>query len=183
MTYIGSSTVYSTEWVVERMRERKPESILDIGCGWGRWGFLAREFLELWEHNYQKADWKIEIDAMDVHEGTWTPAHEFIYDHTYTMDVREWTHPSCYDLVIACDVLEHIPKDDSLAVIAKLRESGSSIIVGVPIGEQWPHYDGFDGNDFAGHVCHWFPEDFPDATQTKMTQTEDKLPYGLFYFG
>lgn len=180
MTYIGSSTVHSVEWVVAKMRERKPRSILDVGCGWGRWGFLAREFLELWEHNYQKEQWQVRIDCIDVHPGTWTPVHDFVYDHKYEGDVREFKLPLAYDMAICCDVLEHIPKEDSLALVQRLRDAGTSVVIGVPLGEMWPHYEGFDGNDFAGHVCHWFQEDFPGA-EFYQTQTEDRLPYGLFY--
>lgn len=177
--YIGSSTVHSVEFVVEKMRERKPESILDVGCGWGRWGFLAREFLELWEHNYQKADWKLRIDAIDVWEATWTPVHAFVYDNTFTADVRSWEPPHAYDLVICCDVLEHLPKDDSLALVQRFRDAGSSVIAGVPLGDSWPLYGGFDGNEFAGHVCHWFADDFDG--EFRESKTEDGLPYGLFY--
>lgn len=180
MSYIGSSTIHSTEFVVAKMRERKPRSILDVGCGWGRWGFLAREFLELWEHNYQRDQWRVRIDAIDVHDGTWTPVHSFIYDHLYKADVRFFETSQRYDLVIACDVLEHIPKPAGVALVNRFREAGSSLVIGVPLGDRWPLYDGFDGNDFAGHVCHWFVDDLPDAEHVE-TLTEDNLPYGLFY--
>jgi len=34
---------------IDLIRKIKPQSILDVGVGFGRWGILLREFLELWE--------------------------------------------------------------------------------------------------------------------------------------
>ena len=180
MSDIGTSTLYSTEWVIDRLRALKPRSIIDIGCGWGRWGFLAREFLELWEHRFRKEDWAIRIDALDIHLGTWTPIHSYVYDHCYTGDVRRWAPVQRYDVAVACDVLEHMPKDDGMNVLTRFRSQGSSVLVGVPLGDAWPLRPGFDGNPHEAHVSRWYAGDFPGAIESRETMTEDGLPYGLF---
>ena len=180
MSYIGTSTVYSVEWVVERLREIQPRSIIDVGCGWGRWGCLAREFLELWEHRYQRHQWAVRIDALDVHPGTWTPLHRFVYDDIFQINALEWVPVRDYDVAICCDVIEHMPKDQGKAFLARMRRCIPHVLVGIPIGKAWPLYGGFDGNEYAGHLARWEPEDF-DSVQAKMTQTEDGLDYGLFH--
>jgi len=177
---IGTSTLYSTEWVVDRLRAIDPSSILDVGCGWGRWGFLAREFLELWKHRYTPSEWVVRIDALDIHPGTWTGVHAYIYDHRYEADVRTFEPVRHYDAVIACDVLEHMEKDEGLEVLGKLRTWGGRVIVGVPIGDAWPLRAGFDGNPYEAHLSRWYESDFPGAVTGRATLTEDGLPYGLY---
>lgn len=178
---IGTSTLYSTEWVIERLRLLKPASIIDIGCGWGRWGFLAREFLELWEHRYAPEDWKLHIAALDVHPGTWTPIHVYLYDETIQADVSDWEPSRRYDVAVLCDVLEHMPKQDAEGVLAMLLGWCGAVLVGVPLGA-WPLRAGFDGNPHEAHVARWDESDFDpyDVEALKITQTEDRLGYGLF---
>lgn len=181
-TSIGTSTLYSTTWMVERLRDINPGSILDVGCGWGRWGFLAREFLELWAHRYAPADWAIQIDAVDIHEGTWTPIHHHIYNRTTTADIRTWTPEQGYDVAIAADVLEHMPKAEGAQVLGRLLGWCENVLVGIPLGN-WPPRPGFDGNPHEAHLAQWFEEDFEayDVRHHHITRTEDKLPYGLFW--
>ena len=46
-----------------------PKTLLDVGCGFGKFGFLAREYLGIW-HNPDGGKHKIErIDAIEA----WAP--------------------------------------------------------------------------------------------------------------
>ena len=179
---IGTSTLYSTEWVIEQLREVKPSSIIDIGCGWGRWGFLAREFLELWSHRFARDSWKVRIDALDVNPSTWTPVHAYIYDSALQVDVRTWVPSQRYDVAICCDVLEHMDKEDGLKTLGKLLAWCDHVLLGVPLGAGWER-PGFDGNPYEAHLARWEASDLEpyNITAHKLTQTEDGLGYGLFH--
>ena len=181
---IGTSTARSTEWIVERLREIAPRSIVDIGCGWGRWGFLAREFCELWFHRYSRDEWKVRIDALDVNPGTWTPVHAYIYDSMMQADVRTWTPSQRYDVAICCDVLEHMPKEDGLKTLEKLLAWCDNVLLGIPLGAGWSR-PGFDGNPYEAHVARWEAWDVSDLDHTivahNIVKTEDGLAYGLFH--
>ncbi len=181
MSYVGTSTVASIEFIVGRLREIQPKSILDVGCGWGRQGFLAREFLELWAHRYTPDQWEVYIDALDAHPGTWNPIHEYIYNRIIEVDVREWTPDRDYDVAICCDVLEHMPKDESLSVLNGLRGYARNILIGMPLGTRWPLYEGYDGNPYGGHRSHWQTADFVGAVAIQVRETEDGLPYVLVH--
>lgn len=178
---IGTSTSRSIEWMVEHLRQIAPVSIVDIGCGWGRWGFLAREFLELWERRYAKADWAVRIDAVDIHQGTWTPIHPYIYDNVFQVDVRAWKPSTRYDVAICADVIEHMPHDDGERVLRTLLGYCDHVLLGVPLGDGWER-PGFDGNAYEAHVSRWEDADFEfyDVRASKLTSTEDHLAYGLF---
>lgn len=181
MSDIGTSTLYSTEWMVDRLRAAKPRSIVDIGCGWGRWGFLAREFLELWEHRYGKDEWRVYIDALDIHPGTWTPVHPYVYDNVIQADVRTWEPSRAYDVAICGDVIEHMTHEDGEQVIRTLLGYCGHVLLGIPLGAGWER-PGFDGNPYEAHLGRWDAYDFEhyEVLDSKLTQTEDRLAYGLY---
>lgn len=179
---IGTSTVNSIPFVVEKMRAIRPRSILDVGCGWGRWGFLAREFLELWEHRYRREEWEVPIDAIDIHPGTWTPVHSYVYDSCVTDDIRTVPMFKDWDLIIACDVIEHMTKEDGLAVLERLTQHGRHVLIGIPLGPGWLR-GGFDNNAHEAHLSEWSHDDFrkQPVIDHELIQTEDLLDYGLYH--
>jgi len=178
---IGTSTLYSTEWVVERTVACAPKSILDVGCGWGRWGFLAREFLEVWVRRFRPEDWAVTIHGVDIHEGTWTPLHEYLYDQTFTADIRTWDPPQQYDLAICCDVVEHMTKPEAVAMLEKLMSVSAHVLVGVPL--DFGLRPGFDSNPYEAHVAVWGEHDL-DALfapeHRAVVKIEEGHRYGLY---
>ena len=44
----------------------KPNSILDIGAGFGKYGLLCREYLELWDGRQIYSQFLRRIDAVEV---------------------------------------------------------------------------------------------------------------------
>lgn len=177
---IGTSTSRTTDQVVKWMQELQPRSICDVGCGWGRWGVMAREFLELWNHRYQKKEWATRITGIDINAFNWTPLHDYIYDLCISADVRAHAFSQHYDLLIATDVLEHMPKQDGQAQLRRFSAAADAVIVGVPLGPGWER-GGFDNNPFEAHVARWdFEELEPFAASAVRLVTEDDLPYGLF---
>ena len=71
--------------VVNIMRLINPSTMLDIGIGFGKYGFLAREYLELWDgrDKHKREDWKRTIDGIEAFEEYINPAIEYIYDHPH----------------------------------------------------------------------------------------------------
>lgn len=181
MSNIGTSTAFGTEWMVARIREIAPTSILDVGCGWGRWGLLAREFLELWAHRYRPEQWAVWIDAVDAHDGTWTPIHDFVYDRCFTQDIRDFIPDRDYGLILACDVVEHLPKADALMMLERFKAWAPHTLVGIPLGPGWLH-PGVDGNPWEAHLSEWEAAEF-GTVDAHLGHTEDgrNYRYGRFH--
>lgn len=181
-TSIGTSTASSIPFVVRKMREVRPARILDMGCGSGRWGVLAREFLEYWEHRFRPGDWRTRITGVDINPTNWTPVHDYVYDAHYTDDARTWKYMPVHDLIIATDVLEHMDKPDAMQVMEQMWRTGAHVIVGIPLGPGWLR-GGFDGNPHEAHLSEWEYRDFMQqpVIDHEVTKTEDPLPYGLFH--
>ena len=43
----------------------EPRSILDVGCGFGTWGFLCRTYLDVFLERVQPEDWQVRIDGIE----------------------------------------------------------------------------------------------------------------------
>jgi hypothetical protein len=116
-----------------------------------------------------------------VHEGVWwtgIEAHKpFVtkyklkstktrkmYDQLHIGDVREApAHLFFRDLVVAGDVLEHMPREDAVALLHRIVEGpedapgATHILVSVPIVDS-PQGE-VDGNPYEAHLHQW---DFDD---------------------
>ena len=134
-------------YVAELLGRLIPSRVLDVGPGAGAYGRLVRQVLA--------------VDVLDAVEA-WEPYVERfalldIYDAVTIEDVRKVTKFD-YDLVIFGDVLEHMSRDDAVAVYELARAQAKAVIVSMPIihypqGEE-------EGNPFEAHVVdHWHHED------------------------
>jgi len=57
-----------------------PDSILDIGAGIGKWGFLCRDRLEFLEGRHDRSAWRTRIYGIEVHAGFRNPIWDYCYD-------------------------------------------------------------------------------------------------------
>ena len=60
-----------------------PKKLLDVGVGFGKYGFLSREYLELWDGRRKYDDWKRRIDGIEAFKEYITPVHNFIYEKMF----------------------------------------------------------------------------------------------------
>lgn len=132
-----------------------PTSILDIGVGFGKYGVLCREYLELWDGRESYHHFTRRIDGIEVFSSYLTPIHEFVYNHVYIGDAQKIV-PSLrktYDLALLIDVLEHIPKQNARTFMCALLKKAKGVVVSTPkdIGHQ---EDAF-GNVHETHVSQW----------------------------
>src|SRR5687767_1397928 len=94
--------------IMETVVEVNPESILDIGVGFGKYGLLCREALDIPVGKYHKSAWNIRIDGIEIFEEYRNPVHDYVYDKVYYGNVNELIDSlSDYDLILLIDVLEH----------------------------------------------------------------------------
>ena len=141
--------------VMELIITLNPNSILDIGVGFGKYGVLCREYLEFWDGREDYHNFKTKIDGIEAFEDYLTPLHDFIYDNIYVgnalnlideLDIN-------YDLVLLIDVFEHFDKSDGKELIIKLLKECGGILISIPknLGNQ---KDAFD-NPYEIHKGQW----------------------------
>ncbi|WP_018385269.1 class I SAM-dependent methyltransferase [Wenjunlia vitaminophila] len=149
-----TSDAEGKDWSLEHYRRHLPDTVTDIGPGEGTYARLFRS----------------------EHEGVWWTGVEIhkpylrkyrlrstktrvMYDELHVLDARDAPdHLYHRDLVIAGDVLEHMPRTDAVDLLSRIEAAGAwHILVSVPIvrSEQGP----VDGNPHEAHVHQWDPDD------------------------
>jgi hypothetical protein len=133
-------------------------SILDVGAGFGKYGVLCREYLELWDGRYQYHDFQRRIDAVEVFADYITPVHRFIYNNVYTEDILTLI-PKLdikYDMVLLIDVLEHFEHpigQNLLERLLTIDRKAKGVLVSTPKNPS-PQKAKF-GNHYEIHRARW----------------------------
>jgi hypothetical protein len=132
-----SSTLDIIEAGLQLIIDVNPRSLLDLGVGFGKWGFLSREYLETYRHKvYARADWKVRIDGLEAFKPYLQDHQRAIYDKLYIRDLDDsvthsWLGATRYQLYLAMDVLEHL--HNWRAVLNAIPRT-SAIIAATPDG-------------------------------------------------
>jgi SAM-dependent methyltransferase len=152
---LPSSQHYHISKIMDLVIGLKPNSVLDIGAGFGKYGILCREYLELWDGRQVYGEFTRRIDAIEAFEEYITPIHKFVYNHVYVDDVLEIIDrlDFSYDLVLLVDVLEHFDKDKGTLLVRKILAKNRGVIISTPkkVSNQ---IDAF-GNEYEIHRSQW----------------------------
>jgi hypothetical protein len=145
----------------------KPFSVLDVGSGFGKYGVLCREYLELWDgrHEYK---FLRRIDGVEVFEKYITPLHKFIYNNIYRENIIDLVKKLdySYDLVLLIDVLEHFSKEEGIWLLNNLLSKNKGILIGTPKNPS-NQKDVFE-NVFETHKSLW--------------KKRELISFGKYYF-
>jgi 2-polyprenyl-3-methyl-5-hydroxy-6-metoxy-1,4-benzoquinol methylase len=133
--------------IIQTVNKLQPKSILDIGCGNGKYGFLLKEYFP-----------EITIDAIEVFEPYIKKAHKENYRNITIGNALE-AEVKPYDLYMIIDVLEHWQKEPAMALLRKLVEHGK-VLVSTPrsVAPQGAEY----GNQWETHVTQWLESDWDE---------------------
>ncbi len=158
---MGTSNWQNISYNIDLVRKLDPQSILDIGVGFGRWGILFREFLEIWDSAKYDGDWTRVIDGIEIHPGYIKDYHKYFYSNIYEDDALNFLRKTgnSYDLVNLGDVVEHISKTEGEELIRLAMEKAKCVLINIPIGKHW-HQDGTKNNPNEAHKSIWYNNDF-----------------------
>jgi hypothetical protein len=143
------------------------KTILDIGPGQGTYANLLSD---------------VDLDKIDGVE-IWEPYLERFdlvnkYTNIFIKDVRDWTDFD-YDLVIFGDVLEHMTKEESIAVWERTSKLARHAIISIPI----VHYpqDAWEGNPYEEHIKDDWSSSEVLETFSNIVEHEEYTNIGVFY--
>lgn len=155
-----SSWYQATSLLMEKIMIENPHSVLDVGVGFGKYGILLREALDIPHERYRKDQWLVRIDGIEAFEGYRNPIHDYVYDAVYYKPVSECL-PSLgvYDVVLMIDVLEHFTKEEGAKLLeCLLMHTKKALIISTPINPA-PQEE-YAGNHYEAHLSRWTPVDF-----------------------
>jgi len=145
--------------IVDILWKRLPGRVLDVGCGFGKVGFLTREYLDVYLHrNYHKGEWTTIVDGIEVWPDFITDVHRHLYDSVHIGDATK-VMPGLgrYDVIFILDVIEHLSKEDGCRLLDLARKHGRHVVVSTPAS----HIDqgAILGNPHECHVSDWTAEE------------------------
>ncbi|HIJ66611.1 MAG TPA: hypothetical protein HPP77_11750 [Candidatus Hydrogenedentes bacterium] len=172
------STLVHITYCAKIISELEPTSVLDIGCGFGIWGFLSRYCLDIVPGRVNPDSWQVRVDGIEVFEPYIQPHHRALYNSIRIADVRDVADAlDPYDLIIAGDVIEHLDKEEGHKVFERLYgKAVKGLLVNIPIGPGWEHPEAH-GNPAELHRSQWEIADF-DAYPSVCKEFE--LPCGKY---
>ena len=138
--YTGKELI--VQWIQQHNNINR---VLDIGCGEGTYPkLLKQKFPVLTTAEWWGIEiWQKYISRYNLHE---------LYDHLLNEDARtvDWTKLPEFDLVIFGDVLEHMTKQESQALVAAALIKSRYIVISIPIHHS-PSGE-WEGNPYEAHV-------------------------------
>ena len=137
----------------------RPKSILDIGIGFGKYGVLCRELLDIFHGRFNKEQWDITIDGIEVFEKYRNRLWD-VYNNIYIGDAINILNKSNskYDLIICSDVIEHFDKESGHKLINLCLKKSDKIIINTP--REFMEQGDVFGNIYETHRSLWKPRDF-----------------------
>lgn len=132
------------------------KTIVEIGCGFGRWGHLIRSQVD--EGGNQAYLVGCDIFPKYIRE---TKKHN-PYDELIICDAR-WLpfKEKSADIAIIFEMIEHIKKEEALRVLSSLNDiCKESIIVSTPLG--FMSQPEIRGNKYEIHQSAWFENDLQE---------------------
>jgi len=160
----------------------RPKSILDVGLGNGKLGFIARDYLDVMlGERYHKSQWKLQLDGIEVF-GDYIQDHQrAIYNDIFIGDAFDVIDGLAqYDMIIMGDVLEHFDKQKGLEFMDKcFSHTQTAIGLFIPLGDGWSQGD-ICGNPYEAHQSAWqLDELLPLCSQHQLFEYGPRK-YGAF---
>jgi hypothetical protein len=156
-----SSQIPTTLYLISQLR---PSTMLDIGKGFGKYGFLMHEYygidsasrpsptLSLREQS------RVAIDAVESNQDYLWPHLSQFYRQIFTGRIEsQYQSLPHYDVILMADVIEHLKKEDALAIVRYFIGCGSTMVITTP--RHFFQQELFESED-ERHLSHWKVQDF-----------------------
>jgi len=137
-----------------------PRSVLDVGAGFGKYGVLCREYLDVLAGTAEDAPYppprRTKLDCIEASAKYVSPLHRYIYDSIHigdALDVLPTLASDSYDLALVVDVLEHFSPKDAAPFMSLVLNVSRVALVATP---KWESFQGrLFGNEYERHRSKW----------------------------
>lgn len=168
--------------LVEYLNKMRPTSILDIGLGNGKLGFIARDLLDVMLGERHKCtERQLKLDGIEVF-GEYIQEHQpAIYDTIINGDAFESIDDlGTYDMILLGDVLEHFEKETGWCFLDKcFSHVNQAVALLLPLGNGWTA-PAIYNHPHERHRPGWSPDDFSPMCCEQATYHCTAGPYGAF---
>jgi len=133
---------------VQRLLDKKGQSLLDVGCGDGR---MIRALLK----NKEVFTIGVDIDAQSLRRCREHGTH----DGYILCDVRRLPlKGKSFDIVLSVEVLEHLEKEDGQKSVKAWEETARrQVVITTPVGVC--EVQALNGSSYDEHKAAWYPDE------------------------
>lgn len=141
-------------------RETSRLRVLDVGVGFGMWGFMVRQVLDgVLAGRVREADWQVDLVGIEYFEPYISSHQRALYNHIHMGDALALAGTlGTFDIAILGDVIEHFEKDVGMQLLRTLAAHAKIVLVSTPNG--FMEQDAYAGNDKERHLSGWTLDDF-----------------------
>jgi hypothetical protein len=139
--------------ILKEVDRLSPRSICDLGIGYGKYGVLLRELLDIGKGNLKPEEWHTVIDGIEGFAKYRSPLWGAYNNVTIANFLDIADRIVNYDLVLMIDSLEHVVKGSAYEVLNRLLAQNKHVIVSVPLGD-CPQ-GAVHGNVLETHLSSW----------------------------
>jgi len=170
-----TSSPAAITYICNRITRLEPLSVLDVGIGFGKYGFLAREYTDVYRGRYHKDEWVTNIDGIEGFKNLVTEFHHYVYNNIYIGDACALINTlNNYDLIVCVDMLEHVEKDKGKLLLNAFKNKSKTTIVSVPIKPS-KQGKGKYNNPFAPHRSVWLEEELSEFGNITKIKDYNKM--------
>jgi SAM-dependent methyltransferase len=146
--------------VLHAVTSFEPKSILDVGCGFGKYGALLREYTDVAARRYPRQQWQVKIVGIDGYEGYCNPLWDAVYTEVHVGEAMKIL-PTLgdFDVVLIADVIEHFEKPQAEAIVKASLAKCKALVISTP-HDFYPQGAEFE-NEYERHRCLWTAADTP----------------------
>jgi SAM-dependent methyltransferase len=182
-----TSDHHNINTIVSVITALRPKSALDLGCGFGKYGLLMREYLDVWQERLDRRDWTINLEAIEGCERYKSPVLDHVYNKVHYGDACSvLPQMGRFDLILIADVIEHFEKAVARSLIVECFKHTGVVIVSTPV-DFFPQGASF-GNEYERHRCVFTSADFPTQVYVRTIRmmgnifvaSTEPLPAGVF---
>jgi 2-polyprenyl-3-methyl-5-hydroxy-6-metoxy-1,4-benzoquinol methylase len=150
--------------IVNEVVRLRPHSILDLGIGYGKYGSLLREYLDVAQYRIAPHAWRVDIIGVEGFADYKNPMWD-LYSQVRLEDFTEHYANAVdyggFDLVLMIDSLEHIDKPLGHTILDTLLQNNKRVIVSCPdCTNHMFRQEAVNGNELERHRAFWTKEDF-----------------------
>lgn len=175
---MASSDTAQISTIVDLIQIINPKSALDIGCGYGKYGFLTKEYLmgHVWDKN------NTIVNAVEGYESYISEMQRAIYNDIFICDAMDFSKylTRDYDLVTIIDAFEHLSVEDGKKFISEILKHSKYLLISVPryVGIQKGLED--DPNKLEEHRAFWTRSMFKQVGECIIIPNNARKTIALF---
>jgi len=172
---IGSHSIVSH--VARILEQARPQRVLDLGIGFGFYGAVVRQWLDLGVR-----PWRTYLAGVEAWGGYSNPLWD-VYDLVTVKSIQEYLRTSAeeFDFVILNDVLEHLTPDEGRQILGQIDSvlsPGGRLVVGTPA--RYFEQGAVHGNEFERHRSFWTADQFRElAFEVLLDGSEPQLGFPM----